>query len=61
MDYLLHGIAWGAVQRMLIDAPGVEEKSKGGGSSGKSGDDVEIALTDDNAAEIMNLINRINR
>ncbi|TFU95261.1 hypothetical protein E4T81_01665 [Barnesiella sp. WM24] len=60
MDYLLHGIAWGAVQRMLIDAPGVEEKGKGG-SSGKSGDDVEIALTDDNAAEIMNLINRMNR
>lgn len=45
---------------MLIDAPGVEEKGKGG-SSGKSGDDVEIALTDDNAAEIMNLINRMNR
>ena len=46
---------------MLIDAPGVEEKGKSGGSSGKSGDDVEIALTDDNAAEIMNLINRMNR
>lgn len=44
---------------MLIDAPGVEEKGKGG-SSGGSGD-VEIALTDDNAAEIMNLINKINR
>ncbi len=46
---------------MLIDAPGIEEKDKGGSSSGKPGNDVEIALTDDNAAEIMNLINRINR
>ncbi len=45
---------------MLIDAPGIEEKDKGG-TSGKPGKDVEIALTDDNAAEIMNLINRINR
>lgn len=41
---------------MLIDAPGVEEKSKGSSSG-----DVEIALTDDNAAQVMDLINRINR
>jgi len=59
LDYLLHGIAWGAVQRMLIDAPGVEEKGKSGSSS--SGDTTEIALTDENAAEVMDLINRINR
>lgn len=44
---------------MLIDAPGVEEKGKGR-SSGSSGD-VEIALTDDNAAQVIDLINRINR
>lgn len=45
---------------MLIDAPGVEDKGKGS-SSGSSGDDTEIALTDDNAAQVMDLINRINR
>nr|DAL10075.1 MAG TPA_asm: hypothetical protein [Caudoviricetes sp.] len=44
---------------MLIDAPGVEEKGKSGSSSG--GDTTEIALTDENAAEVMDLINRINR
>ena len=41
---------------MLIDAPGVEEtddKSKG--------DDTEIALTDDNAEEVMNYINQLAR
>lgn len=43
---------------MLIDAPGVEEKGKSGSSSG---DTTEIALTDENAAEVMDLINRINR
>ena len=40
---------------MLIDAPGVEdidEKSKGSG---------DIVLTDDNAGEILKMINRINR
>lgn len=44
---------------MLIDAPGVEEKGKGSGSG--TTDDVQIALTDDNAAEVMNLINKYNR
>lgn len=44
---------------MLIDAPGVEEKGKSGSNSG--GDTTEIALTDENAAEVMDLINRINR
>lgn len=44
---------------MLIDAPGVEEKGKSGSSS--SGDTTEIALTDDNAEQLMNLINSRNR
>lgn len=44
---------------MLIDAPGVEEKGKSGSRS--DGDTTEIALTDENAAEVMDLINRINR
>lgn len=53
MDYLEHGIAWATVQRMLIDAPGVEEKAKE--------KNVEMALTDDNAAEVMELLNSLNR
>ncbi len=54
LDYLLHGIPWGTVQRMLIDAPGVEDAE----SKQESGD---IVLTDDNADEIMAMINRMNR
>lgn len=41
---------------MLIDAPGVEETEGKG-----KGDDTEIALTDDNAEQLMNLINSRNR
>jgi hypothetical protein len=37
---------------MLIDAPGIEDE----GTKKKT----EIALTDENADEIMNLINKIN-
>lgn len=54
LDYLLHGIPWGTVQRMLIDAPGVEDED-----TTKS--DTEIVLTDDNADEVMQLINNLNR
>lgn len=56
MDYLLHGIPWGTVIRMLVDAPGYDDTDEKG-----KGDDTEITLTDDNADEIMNLINRLNR
>lgn len=59
LDYLLHGIAWATVQRMLIDAPGIEDTK--GNKPGHSGEDAEIVLTEDNAAEVMNLINRMNR
>jgi len=39
---------------MLIDAPSVEEtKAKPG--------DTQIRLTDENAGEVLNLINRLNR
>lgn len=41
---------------MLIDAPGVEEME-----SKDKGDDTAIALTDDNADEVMNLINQLAR
>ena len=54
LDYLLHGIPWGTVQRMIIDAPGVED-----GEDGKG--DTEIVLTDDNADEVLRMINKINR
>lgn len=56
---MLHGIAWATVQRMLIDAPGIEDTK--GNKPGHSGEDAEIVLTEDNAAEVMNLINRMNR
>ncbi|MBW9198393.1 hypothetical protein EVD32_00445 [Bacteroidales bacterium SW299] len=54
LDYLLHGIPWGTVQRMLIDAPGVEDEDT-------TKNDTEIVLTDDNADEVMKLINNLNR
>jgi hypothetical protein len=37
LDYLLHGIPWGTVQRMLIDAPGVERIPEG----------TEVAIADE--------------
>lgn len=40
LDYLLHGIPWGTVQRMLIDAPGVEDEDT-------KKEDTEIVLTGD--------------
>lgn len=47
---------------MLIDAPGIDDKGKGSTTPGKSGgDDTEIALTDDNAEQLMNLMNSRNR
>ena len=54
LDYLLHGIPWGTVQRMLIDAPGVEDEDT-------TKNNTEIVLTDDNADEVMKLINNLNR
>ena len=54
LDYLLHGIPWGTVQRMPIDAPGVEDEDT-------KKEDTEIVLTDDNADEVMKIINSFNR
>ena len=53
MDYLEHGIPWAIVQRMLIDAPGVEENAKEKG--------VDMALTEDNAEQVLELLNSFNR
>ncbi len=48
-----HGIPWATVQRMLIDAPGVEEKAKE--------QNIDMALTDDNAAQVLELLNSFNK
>lgn len=49
LDYLLHGIPWPTVQKMLADAPGIEDNDS------KS---TTIELTDDNADEVFNLLTR---
>jgi hypothetical protein len=38
---------------MLIDAPGIDDKKKAG--------ETTIELTDDNADEVLAMINRLNR
>ncbi len=47
-DYLLHGIPWSVVQRMMIDAPGYDLDD---------GKETEIQLSEDNSEQIMNYIN----
>jgi hypothetical protein len=54
LDYLEHGISWGKVQRMLIDAPSIEDEEE------KKGD-TNITLTDSNADEVLAMINNFNR
>ena len=51
-DYLHHGVPWATVQRLLIDAPSVENDEDGA---------EEITLTADNASEVLDMINRMNR
>lgn len=55
MDYLLHGLPWATVLKMLIDAPSPGDEG-GAGSQGS-----EFELTDDNAQEVMRMIDSINR
>lgn len=47
-DYLLNGIAWSVVQRMMIDAPSYSTDTTD-----------EIELTDKNSEEIMNYVNNM--
>ena len=54
LDYLLHGISWGMVQRMIVDAPGAEEEDTKPGTT-------EVVLTEENAGEVLDLINKLNR
>jgi hypothetical protein len=54
LDYLLHGIPWGTVERMIIDAPSVENTKDGGR--------VEVVkVTEQNAADILQAINNLER
>ncbi len=50
LEYLEHGVSWPIVQRMMIDAPGVEYTD---------GEVEEITLTADNSADIMNYVNSL--
>lgn len=49
-DYLLHGIAWSIVQRMMIDAPSYDTED----------DNVrEIELTEDTQQQVLNYVNSL--
>ncbi len=48
-DYLLHGIPWSVVQRMMIDAPSYDFDNDNTAE--------EIELTEDNNQQIMNFVN----
>ena len=49
-DYLLHGIAWSIVQRMMIDAPSFDDTD---------GDVNEIDLSESNQEQILNYVNSL--
>lgn len=49
LDYLLNGIAWSAVNRMMLDAPRYDVHN----------DSDEIQLTDNNSKDIMNYVNNL--
>lgn len=50
-DYLLHGIAWSVVQRMMIDAPSYDLSDNNGVE--------EIELTENNSEQILNYVNSL--
>jgi hypothetical protein len=52
-DYLHHDIEWNIVQRILIDAPSVDYDD--------DKKDNHIPVTDENAQEVLNKINRLKR
>lgn len=51
MNYLLNGIAWSVVQRMMIDAPSYDMDAADGEET--------IALTESNSDDIMNYVNNL--
>ena len=50
-DYLMHGIPWAVVERMMVDAPSYDI------DGGK--DDEVIQLTSENSEDIMNYVNSL--
>lgn len=48
-DYLMNGIAWSIVQKMMVDAPSYDMDEK----------EEEIALTENNSDDIMNYVNNM--
>lgn len=50
-DYLLHGIAWSTVQKMMLDAPSYRSEKD---------DDSNVVLTDDKSEEIAKYLNSIS-
>ena len=51
-DYLVNGIAWSLVERMMIDAPSYEYDSATGG--------IPSSLTLDNNEDVINYLNSLN-
>lgn len=49
MDYLLNGISWALVQKIMLDAPSVDYDSPD--------DEEEFELTQENSEQIMNYVN----
>lgn len=50
-DYLLNGIAWSTVQKMMVDAPGFD--------ADKDADVQNVQLTNENSESILNYINNM--
>ena len=53
-DYLLNGIAWSMVQRMMVDAPRYDSNSA---AKGNENHDVNMTLSEDNAEDVINYVN----
>lgn len=49
-EYLMNGIAWSVVQKMMIDAPSYDLEND---------NEEEIALTESNSDDIMNYVNNM--
>ena len=50
-DYLLHGIGWATLQKMIMDAPNYDYEKE---------DEKNIVLDDNNADDIINYVNSLN-
>ena len=52
-DYLVNGIAWSLVQRMMLDAPNYDVDANNGNN------DEDIVLTKSNSEDIMKYVNNL--